>query len=177
LNTSMAKLPQSIQAIVPCAGALGALLVSVGAVRRAKIGIVDIYMLGYTTILLVWPYRDCRFWLPVLPLLAAYAWSALGGVARFPWARRVRIAYIAVFALMGCISLFYSSRISLAGERFPDLYGNGIYRESYRALAAAHSDGGSQSNQGDPKLIRLIERYGSGIRLARNPRPEEGAMQ
>jgi hypothetical protein len=177
INTSMAKLPRSLQTIVPCAGAIGAFLVCLGAARRAKVDIVDAYAACYAAILLVWPYRDCRFWLPVFPLLAAYSWRALEGIAAAQWVRRARVAYIAAFALMGCVSLYYSSQISLSGERFPELYGGGIYRDSYRALSAKQSGGEFTANRGDPRLVRLIERYGSGIRLARTRTEIPSAVQ
>jgi hypothetical protein len=169
INTSMAKLPRSLQAVFPCAGAIGAFLVCLGAARRAKFGIVDAYAVSYTAILLVWPYRDCRFWLPVFPILAAYSWLALEGIAAAQWVSGARVAYIAAFSLMGCVGLYYSSQISLSGERFPDLYGGGIYRDSYRVITARQSGANSFADRGDPRLIRLIERYGSGIRLARYP--------
>ena len=176
-NTSMAKLPRSLQMVVPVAGAIGAFFVCFGAVRRARLGIVDAYAVCYSGILLVWPYRDCRFWLPVFPILAAYSWLALDEVASSLWVRRVRLAYIAGYSLMGCAGLYYSSHISLSGERFPDLYGGGIYRDSYRALASKRSGGNDATNRGDLQLIRLIERYGSGVRLARQPHANSSAVE
>jgi hypothetical protein len=177
INTSMAKLPRSLQTVFPCAGAIGAILVCCGAARRAKFGIVDVYTVCYTAILLIWPYRDCRFWLPVFPMLAAYAWIAFEAVASVQWVRKAGLAYVAVFALMGCVGLSYSSRISLSGERFPDLYGGGVYRDSYRALSASRSGRNGANNQGDPTLVRLLERYGAGIRVARYPGADPGEVQ
>ena len=177
INTSMAKLPRSLQVVVPWTGAFGAFLVCFGAVRRARFGVVDAYALCYIAILLVWPFRDCRFWLPVFPILAAYSWLALDKVASVAWVRRTREIYITVFSLMGCAGLYYSSHISLSGERFPDLYGGGIYRDSYRALASKQSGSNDATNRGDPQLIRLIERYGSGVRLARQRHANSSAVE
>jgi hypothetical protein len=166
INTSMAKLPSSLQRIVPCAGAIGALLVCCGAVRRAKLGAADLYTACYTAILVVWPWRDGRFWLPVFPLFAAYAWLALATVTNIKWVRELIFGYLVMFVLMGCAALFYSSQISLAGERFAELYGGGTYRDSYRAFSTPEAKEG-RTAAGDPKLIRLLERYGSGIPVVR----------
>jgi hypothetical protein len=65
----------------------------------------------------------------------------------------------------------------LSGERFPDLDVGGIYRDSYRALASKRSGGNDAINQGDPQLIRLIERYGSSVRLARQPHANSSAVE
>ena len=168
INTSLAKLPGSLQAIVPWAGGVGAFVACVGAARRARLDIVDVYTASYATILLVWPYRDARFWLPILPILAAYTWLAFQRVAAWRVVRRIAVAYVAAFSLMGCIALFYSSRISLAGERFADLYGDGIYRDSYRAFTGNRAQNRSDTERGDPKLVRLIERFGSRGYLSRD---------
>jgi hypothetical protein len=177
INTSMAQLPGALQAVVPWAGAIGAFLVCFGAARRARFGVVDAYAACYIAILLVWPYRDSRFWLPVFPILAAYSWLALEKLAGVAWVRRARVIHITVFSLMGCAGLYYSSHISLSGERFPELYGGGIYRESYRALESKRSGGNDAINRGDPQLIRLIERYGSGVRVARQPHANLSALE
>jgi hypothetical protein len=168
INTSLAKLPGSLQAIVPWAGGVGAIVACMGAARRARLDIVDVYAASYAAILLVWPYRDARFWLPILPILAGYTWLAFQRVAAWKMLRRIAVAYVAAFSLMGCIALFYSSRISLAGERFADLYGDGIYRDSYNALSSKRAPGSPKNERGDPKLVRLIERFGSRGYLSRD---------
>lgn len=35
-------------------------------------GILELYLLGYTTLYLVWPFYMIRFWVPILPLLLLY---------------------------------------------------------------------------------------------------------
>jgi hypothetical protein len=160
-NTSMAKLPRSLQTIVCVAGAVGALVVSWGAARRTRLDILDLYTLSYAGILVVWPYRDARFWLPIFPILAAYSWLAYQRLADRKWIRRAAGAYVAAFCLMGCVALIYSSRISLSGDRFPDLYGGGIYRDTYRASSGTHTEARSENTNVDFQLVQLIQRYGS----------------
>jgi len=160
INTSMAKLPGSLQRIVPFLGGLGALIACWGAARRARLELVDAYVLGYTGILLVWPYRDARFWLPVWPFLAAYVCLAYARAADCRIVRRAGAAYVCAFCLMGGLALVYSSRISLSGERFADVYAGGVYRGSYRASSGAQGGVKSANDDVDPKLVQLIERYG-----------------
>jgi hypothetical protein len=167
LNTSLAKLPGALQATVPWVGAAAALVACWGAARRARLDMVDAYAASYAAILLVWPYRDARFWLPIFPLLAGYASLAFERVSNRPLFRRTLGLYLAAFWLMGCVALFYSTRISLAGDRFAELYGGGIYRDSYRAVSAERAERRSDDGRGDPKLVRLIERFGSGRYLGR----------
>ncbi len=162
INTSIAKLPAPLRPIVPVLGAAGAALVSWGAARRARFDLVAAYTLSYSAILLVWPYRDARFWVPVFPFLAAYAWLACTRVADRPLWRRAGQAYVAAFCLLGGIALLYSTRISLSGDRFGEVYGGGIYRGSYRALNATRGEELSEAAPADPKLVQLIRRYGSG---------------
>jgi len=160
INTSIAKLPRSLQTIVCVAGGVGALVVCWGAVRRARLEIVDLYTLGYTAILVVWPYRDARFWLPIFPILAAYSWLVYERLADRKWIRRAAGAYVAAFCLMGGVALIYSSRISLSGDQFPDLYGGGVYRDSYRASSGTQTEARSENKHVDPRLVQLIQRYG-----------------
>jgi len=161
VNTPIAKLPSSLQTIVCIAGGIGALVVCWGALRRARLEVVDCYALTYAVILVVWPYRDARFWMQIFPILAAYSWIAYERLADRNWIRRAAAAYVAAFCLMGGIALFYSSRISLSGDRFPDLYGGGVYRDSYRALSGTQTEARSENKNVDFQLVTLIKRYGS----------------
>jgi hypothetical protein len=161
INTSIAKLPSSLQTIVCVAGAVGALIVCCGALRRARLEIVDLYTLAYAAILVIWPYRDARFWMPIFPILATYSWLAYERLADRMWIRRAARAYLATFCLMGAVALIYSTRISLSGDQFPELYGGGIYRETYRALSGKQTVHQPENKNVDLRLVQLIQRYGS----------------
>ena len=90
--------------------------------RRDRLAAVDVYTAGYLAILLVWPYQDARFWIPVIPILFGYV--ALGW--EHSWAGRplrwARAAYLGAYGLLGVVALAYSSWISLARDRFPDRF-------------------------------------------------------
>jgi hypothetical protein len=163
INTSMAKLPAMLQRAIPLLGAAGAAIAVWGVSCRARLDLVAIYTLSYTAILLVWPYRDARFWLPVFPFLAAFAWLAYERAADRRLVRLTAKAYVAAFCLLGAAALFYSSRISLSGKQFPDVYGGGIYRASYRASFGERAVASTNADVDlvDPKLVKLIQRYGA----------------
>jgi len=71
LNIPKAKLPGALTALVPFAGC-AALLVSLWGcwLRRRNFRAADVYLAAYGLILLLWPYYNARFWLPVLWLQA-----------------------------------------------------------------------------------------------------------
>ncbi len=159
LNSSQAKLPGPFQELVPAMGGVGGLLLALGAVLRKRVEVIDVYLAGYGAILLVWPYRDARFWIPVFPILVGYYWLV------FQWAGRWRVirwgapVYLASYSVLGAVALAYSSWISLSGDSFPDRYAGGVYRESYQAAYGIRPQAGRETAGSDPQLVRLLQRY------------------
>ncbi|HVT72270.1 MAG TPA: hypothetical protein VHD61_03980 [Lacunisphaera sp.] len=84
-------------------------------------------------ILLVWPYADPRFLLPLIPVAALSllttvpAWVA----ANHRW-RRLAQAYAAAYALLGVAALVYSIRLTVAGREMANDYSYGTYRLTYQ---------------------------------------------
>ena len=75
-------------------------LVQPGATR-----VVDVFVLAYIGLYLIWPFRMVRFWIPLLPLLAAYTADLLRldwrGMAGRAWWPRVHAAvYVALGGLV-----------------------------------------------------------------------------
>jgi hypothetical protein len=93
------------------AGLVALAFVTAGVYLRRKLAPVDAYFLCYATIVFVWPGFcfgiERRFWIPVLPLLMAYATIAIRALcakARIP-AARASVAcalYALFFVSMGC---------------------------------------------------------------------------
>lgn len=99
--------------------AVGLALVRMPA-RRA---VESTYLIAYLLLLIAWPNPAPRLWIPIIPLLFA---ELTEGFMRLPRARWLLVAaatYLAWFGLTGFAALAYSTRISLSGERFPQLYG------------------------------------------------------
>jgi len=155
-NFPMTKMPAKLHVVVPWLGLLLLLLIVIGlATKRRKISPTEVFMVCYLGILFVWPYYDARFWLPVIPLLIAYAVLAVNSL-RFP--RVVVTIYCILFAALGFGAIAYTSRISFAGSKFPDEYGDGYLRPTYCAAFQSCRDGGD-TNKVDAKVLRLLREY------------------
>lgn len=159
LNTSTAKLPGPIQALVPVAGVLLAALVVRGASLRGRLEVIDVYMVGYCTILLVWPYRDARFWIPLFPILVGYGWLVYRRYARFRLVRWAGVAYLSIFFVSGAMALAYSTWLSFSSDKFAERYAGGVYRGSYRTAFAKDRASAPQNAPVDPQIVSLLQRY------------------
>lgn len=127
------NLPESVgprPTVLMAVGAASLAVVLAGAAARVRSPVpADVYFAVHTAILLVWQPTDPRFLLPVVPLMAAYAVPSLRRLPRFAAG-----AHVLLYVAFGFAALAYSTRISLAGERFPEAYSlhPGI-RATYRA--------------------------------------------
>jgi hypothetical protein len=73
------------------------LLIGLWKLRRS---VAAVYFASYMAILIVWPARIPRFWVPVLPLALTFAWVGGKSVAkRFQGSRKVPMAALAGFLL------------------------------------------------------------------------------
>jgi hypothetical protein len=156
----MTKTPPKFHTVVPWLGLCLFLLVLLGlATKRRQIGASEVFVVCYTGILFTWPFNDVRFWLPVIPLLIAYSLIAVNKL-RFP--KLVITIYCIVFATLGFVALAYSSRISFADCKFPDEYGDGYLRPTYRAAFPSCKDDGDPGghlDKVDAKALRLLREY------------------
>ena len=155
-NLPMSKTPTKLHALVPWMGLLLFLLFVFGLARNAwKIGPAEVFMLCYTGILFAWPFHDARFWLPVIPLLIAYSRIAL---IRLRITKSVITIYCFIFVILGFGALAHSTRITFAGCKFPEEYGNEYLKSTYRAAfpsCADHAD----YDKVDAKALRLLREY------------------
>lgn len=156
VNFPMTKTPAKLHVMVPWMGLLLFLLVLFGlAMKRKNISPTEVFLFCYMGILFAWPYYDARFWLPVIPLLIAYSVLAVKNL-RFP--KAVIAIYCIAFALTGFGVIAYSTRISFAGSKFPDRYGDGYLRPTYCAAFQSCRDGGDPQKV-SAKALRLLLEY------------------
>ena len=152
----MTKMPAKLHVMMPWMGLLLFLLTLFGlATKRRKISPSEVFLACYMGILFVWPYYDARFWLPVIPLLIAYLVLA---VKRLRFSKAVITIYCITFATLGFGAIAYSTRITFAGSKFPDRYGDGYLRPTYCAAFDSCRDGGDP-NKVDAKALRLLREY------------------
>jgi len=139
---------------------LAGVLLYVIWLRRTDLQSIDIYIVCYLAVLAFWPHFDSRFWLPVIPLLLAYLGLLVNRlsliVSRSSALRFLIILYLGWLSLTGLTALAYSTRISLAGPQFPELYGKGDFRQTYLAAYGKAHDPASV-NEDALELLKTYE--------------------
>jgi hypothetical protein len=133
-----------------------------------------IYFILYVTVLLIWPYYDPRFWLPLLPILLYMSLKAMKGLEnRWSLTRFAFRAYIVWFIFLGGAALLISSRVSLSGKDFSEVFGQGDNKMSYRfAFRNGQYVDMSKVDERTVRLLRIFEPL-----AASNPEQEEGRQQ
>jgi hypothetical protein len=140
-------------------GAMVAYTILTGMLQRLRpFGVIDIYFIAYAVIVFLWPYRDPRFWVPLLPFVMAYSRIGAAAWLRRRWSRRSIRLYKAAFAGLGVAALLVSSRLSLSGPDFPNRYASGPFRATYCA-ALNGCQGSYDANEVDPKVLHLLKTY------------------
>jgi hypothetical protein len=127
LNLPAGQLPRFPVAALFAAGALllGSLLYGLWRLRK-DLGPADLFFLAYTGMMFTWTFTDVRFWVPIAPLMISYVLRALDRLPRW-----MPLSYVAVWGLLGLAALGFSSRVTLSGSRFPDVYASGKMRDAY----------------------------------------------
>ncbi len=111
------------------------------------------YLSIYALILSVWPFADARFFIPVLPSLI---WLGYLGVREWvPGKYRDLLLKggFAYFMATGMAALAYSCWLSLSPASFPTRYGDGSYRESYKAAWGQAADAARVK----PDVVKLLK--------------------
>ena len=72
---------------------------------RHHFGILEVFTVVYAGILLVWPFRQPNYLIPLIPLLAYYLFSGIGHIARNLPERRRQLAFAGVLVLLAATYL------------------------------------------------------------------------
>jgi hypothetical protein len=145
MNVPSGRLPGWLRTVAPGAGLLAGAFVAwsgAGALRASTP--TAAFLASYLAVLCLWPYGDARFWLPLLPFLFAAMLVTADQISRrypFTPVRWLGWAAVGLFVITGIGALAYSTRISFAGSKFPDLFGDGRLRATY--CAALHACAGA----------------------------------
>ena len=162
INLPSSKVPLELKPAFTVVGMLAIALAIRGVwLRRRSLSVLEIGLMTYGGIIFIWPYQDARFWLPVIPIIVGYIALAMIDISSQRYIRLFGIAACAWFVVAGIIALIYSTRISLAGNRFPDLYGDGSLTPSYRAAFF-----GQTNSVVNDEAIFLLKRYDSRTKRA-----------
>ncbi|MFI5124737.1 MAG: hypothetical protein ACHQDF_05380 [Chitinophagales bacterium] len=164
LNISVAK----VIGLLPAAPVIG-LLIAFGILMVAGFlficfikknrtpFIVKAYLFCYMFLMFNWPFSDPRFWVPVIPLIAAViAQTAFNGNK---WLKMPLIFLFIVYATFGILSVGYMTYTSLNKKVFAKTQAAGVYRNEYET----HFFGRPLSDTAtriDPFVMSVLERYG-----------------
>ena len=159
INFPFPALGPMIQRLVPFVGAAVFLLVLGGLVsRRRQLGVVDIFFISYGTVILVWPFYDPRFWLPVLPFLVAYAGLSMRYFVRKGISAHLFEAWVLGFLIMGLPTLAFGTMVTFSGVAIGDLYNTELYHATY--CAAGYCKRGFDSTQAvNQDALRVLQAF------------------
>lgn len=127
--------------------------------RRQNFGAVEIYTLAFTFILLAWPYYGPRLWLPIVPLVMGLVTLGCQQHFKRPKLRQAIVLYLTLFSILGIGALGYSTRISLAGPKFPKLYGDGTYSQTYQYALNSSNRRPGETDKLHHEVLHLLRRY------------------
>jgi len=158
VNAPVSKLPGQMELPVRVAGFLTLLLAATGIRERRRTLDASVwYVAGYASIVFAYPWFDTRLWLPVLPLLMGYVLVGARHVTPPRLLRPAVLGYCFLFCVLGITALGYSTRVTFAGPRFPDLYGDGTLRATYRLALLGESP--KSASDVDQDSLYLLRRY------------------
>lgn len=157
-NVPASKLPAALALPQQILGAFAIFACAIGLwVKRDKPDSLLFYLLGFASIILVYPWNDARLWLPVLPFLMAYVLLGLKRMVSPVLLRPLLVVYCSFFCLLGVLALGFSTHLTFAGARFPDIYGDGSYSEAYRIVLRGETP--NHGDKVDQDAVYLLRRY------------------
>jgi hypothetical protein len=133
LNVPFERAPESTRWAYYVVGVAAVALVAYGARRiSGRSPILLSYLVSAGALLVAWPLVDKRLLLPTLPVLTMCAGEALVRLGRL--VRVLAGAWLVGFVAIGVVALVVTTRISFAGDRFPDEYAtsNAVMDATYR---------------------------------------------
>ncbi len=133
-NVPVARVPAFFRVLLPGIGAIafGVWVVAIW-VRRRDLGPADIFLLAYVGIMLVWPYSDTRFWLPVEPLFLGSLGSVSTRLGRLSKLRFLMVSYCLLFGAAGVVGHAFNTRRALLGRSFALEFRDDYLGPAYRA--------------------------------------------
>jgi hypothetical protein len=156
LNAPASKLGPLANIVGLCGTAAAVFLLTCFRSHPPKIGALEVYLLVYACITLVWPYEDTRFWIPVLPLIYAELLSAIRHADFSIWQRTALVTYSAAYVIMGVLAIAYSTRITFSGADFPNQYGDYHLRSTYQLF---YSDRSTDMSNINANALEILKRY------------------
>ncbi len=104
---------------------------AVGFYRRLRhdLGILEVFTVVYAGVLLLWPFRQPNYLIPLIPLLAFYLFGGIGHLVQNMSQYRQRIAFAVVFSLLA--ATYLQRYATLSFDRIPHDVMSGASMEFY----------------------------------------------
>jgi hypothetical protein len=118
--------------------------------------VILIYFIIYSLIIFKWPHTDPRFWVPLLPFIAACILNA-----SLPFSNRLskKILFIyPLYLLIGLVAFGYSFYTQFNKTIFARTQANGIFRKEYETYFFGRpiNDTNTPMNE---EVLRILEKY------------------
>jgi hypothetical protein len=119
VNVPITRAPAGAHWIYVVVGVGAVALAAFGAASMARTApVLVVYVAATAALLLAWPFTMDRLAVPVLPVLVTCVGA---GASRLPeTARRAGFAWALGFAAVGIVGLLMMTRVSFAGDAFPE---------------------------------------------------------
>ena len=135
--------------------------VGLGCISLVKRGFLPLvaYLFFYLGLMMLWPHYDTRFWIPLLPVFALAVWGWLGVLELDKRLLSWTVAgVLACHILLGFLALAFSTRISLAGDRVGEYFGEETTRMTYReALRNGLPGDAALVHAGKVRILQVFE--------------------
>ena len=155
LNVPASKFPELV-AILTVVGALAIAVALFGLARRVPASSVgDIFVLSYGLLLVLAPWDDARYVLPLAPVVFALVLGEVVRVRR-PWRTLFEGAVSIPYSLGAAAAVAYATWMSVSCEAFLGRYGDRSYRESYYA---AFKNPPAEGAHGQRLAIEVLTRF------------------
>jgi hypothetical protein len=126
-------------------------------IKRNRIPfIVKAYLFFYLILMFAWPFYDPRFWVPVIPLMAAViAQTSFQENKAF---RLIASLLLVVYTAFGTVSMVYMTYTSLNRKAFARTEANGVYRNEYETHFFGKPLSDTATHE-DPYVLDVLRRY------------------
>jgi hypothetical protein len=126
-------------------------------IKKSRIPfVVRSYILFYMLLLFNWPFPDPRFWVPIIPLVAAVISQTTFSLK--PTFRIMASCYFVIYTVLGLASIGFITYTSFNKKEFSKNQAKGVYRNEYET----HFFGKPLSDtvtHVDQNLVDFLNRY------------------
>ena len=118
--------------------------------------VIRAYLFFYFLLMFTWPFPDPRFWVPVIPLLAAVISQT--SLTQNRIIRLLGFLCLVVYSVFGLVALGYMTYTSFNKKEFSKTQASGVFRNEYEV----HFFGKTLSDTArevDPRLVEFLNKY------------------